>query len=141
MDKQFRFVVDANILFSAILKKEWKTNSILFSPIVDFFVPDFLFTELQKYEQLFAKKLFLYREYVMNFLARGITVYPTQFMENDIFAVQDIVNVVDPKDTIYVALAYKLQIPLQTNDKKLKDNLDIVKIVNTEEIVSILGMI
>jgi predicted nucleic acid-binding protein len=43
---------------------------------------------------------------------------------------------IDPKDINYVALAYKLNCPLWTNDKKLK-NLQCIKVLSTEDLLKI----
>jgi predicted nucleic acid-binding protein len=46
------------------------------------------------------------------------------------------VNQIDPKDIDYVALAYKLNCPLWTNDKNLK-KLNSIKVFSTEDLLKI----
>ena len=53
-----------------------------------------------------------------------------------IYLLQEEVNQIDPKDIDYVALAYKLNCPLWTNDKKLK-KLQCIKVLSTEDLLKI----
>jgi len=44
------FVIDTNIIFSALLKNS-AARKIILSDTFDLFVPEFLFTEILKYEE------------------------------------------------------------------------------------------
>ena len=44
-----RFVVDANVLFSALIKDS-KTAEILLNPSIEFYVPKFIIEEFEKYK-------------------------------------------------------------------------------------------
>jgi predicted nucleic acid-binding protein len=50
-----KLVVDANILFAALIK-EGSTAELLISDKLQLFAPEFLFTEFAKYEEFILKK-------------------------------------------------------------------------------------
>ena len=50
-----KLVVDANVLFAALIK-EGSTAELLISDKLQLFAPEFLFTEFSKYEELILKK-------------------------------------------------------------------------------------
>ncbi|GAH51713.1 unnamed protein product [marine sediment metagenome] len=50
-----KLVVDANILFAALIK-EGSTAELLISDKLQLFAPEFLFAEFVKYEELILKK-------------------------------------------------------------------------------------
>lgn len=129
-------VVDANILFNAILKQDGSTHKLLFSPKLKFAMPDYVFQELAKYEKRFANKWLLYQEYIQNFLARDVMIYQTELLRDIIQEIKPRMDQIDPKDTPYVALAYKLKIPLRTNDKAVLDKASThITTISTEAIV------
>jgi len=49
------FVLDTNIIFSALLKNS-AARKIILSDTFDLFVPEFLFTEIEKHEDVILKK-------------------------------------------------------------------------------------
>lgn len=48
-------VIDANILFSLLIKKG-KTEELLFKDTINLFAPEFLFDEFEKYRDYIKKK-------------------------------------------------------------------------------------
>ena len=62
-----KLVVDANILFAALIK-EGSTAELLISDKLQLFAPEFLFTEFAKYEELILKKTHSSREEFNQFL-------------------------------------------------------------------------
>ena len=48
-------VVDANILFAALIKSG-KTEDLFFEPEIRFYAPEFIFEEFNKYEKVILKK-------------------------------------------------------------------------------------
>ena len=49
-----KLVVDANVLFAALIKKS-STAELLISDKLQFFAPEFLFAEFSKYEELILR--------------------------------------------------------------------------------------
>ena len=120
-----KIVIDSNIIFSALISgKEmyidiFKTN--------DVFIPDVVFTELNKYEARLIKKTKLKKNEFGTFvkmLFEEITVIPKFAISPENWRkAYDICNTIDEKDTPFVALSLELEIPLCTNDKKLYEKL------------------
>ena len=86
-------VIDANILFSALIKDSF-TSTIIFSDTFRLFTPEFISTELEKHKEEITPDL---------------------------------------DDMVYFALALKLNCPIWSNDKKLKQQ-NKIKIYHTHEL-------
>ena len=130
-----RFVLDANIFFGALLNQDWNTNKIIFSPKIKIIIPSFLLEELAKYSTLFEKRGIIYTEYVDLLLQRWIEIYPIENLIDIAENIKDKMSKIDSKDTWYIALAEKLQIPLWTNDKKLIENVNWIELIDTETMI------
>ena len=73
-----KFVVDANILFAALIK-EGSTAELLISDKLQLFAPEFLFEEFSKYEDLILQKTHRSNEDFNQFLEllkEQITIVP-----------------------------------------------------------------
>ena len=128
-------VVDANILFAALIK-EGSTAELLISDKLQLFAPEFLFTEFVKYEELILKKTHRSREEFNQFLEllkEQITIVPKEEITPFIDKAEK--NSPDPKDTIYLALAFALKSNIWSNDKKLKQDQDKITVFSTEELI------
>jgi predicted nucleic acid-binding protein len=116
-----RLVVDANILFAALIK-EGSTAELLISDKLQLFAPEFLFSEFTKYEELILKKTHRSNEEFNEFLEllkEQITIVPKKEITPFIDKAEKISP--DPKDTVYLALALALKSNVWSNDKKLKE--------------------
>ena len=113
-----RLVVDANILFAALLREGDTAELLIYSDLA-LFAPETLFREFEKYEHMlearsthiqptFQEVLKLIRKRVAI-----IEVLPEYFRAAEQFSP-------DLKDSAYLALALQLNIPLWTNDKVLQ---------------------
>ena len=129
-------VIDANVLFSILIKKG-KTEDLLFQEDLHIFAPEFLFEEFEKYRDLilvktqrsskeFDKLLNLLRERIKTVLNKETDKYLEQ--ANKICP--------DENDVDYFALALKLNCPIWSNDKRLKKQ-DVVKVYSTTELFDI----
>ncbi len=132
-----KLVVDANILFAALIK-EGLTAELLISDKLHLSAPEFLFEEFSKYEELVLKKTNRsHQEFNMFFdvLKEQITIVSkdriTPFFKNaSEFSP-------DPKDTVYLALAMMLECGVWSNDKKLKENQSIIEVYSTEDLLEL----
>ena len=73
-----KLVVDANILFAALIK-EGSTAELLVRDKLRLFAPQFLFTEFAKYEELILRKIHRSKEEFNQFLEllqEQIIIYP-----------------------------------------------------------------
>lgn len=130
-----KLVVDANILFAALIK-EGSTAEVLISDKIELFAPEFLFEEFSKYEEFILKKTHRSKEefsLFLDLLRDQIIIIPqgiiTPFLnEAEKFSP-------DPKDTVYLALALALNSNIWSNDRKLKERQNKVNIYSTEELI------
>jgi len=130
-----KLVVDANILFAALIK-EGSTAELLISDKLHLFAPEFLFEEFSKYEELILKKTHRSNEEFNQFLdllKDQITIVPKKEITPFIDKAEKISP--DPKDTIYLALALALKSNVWSNDKKLKEGQNKVNVLSTEELI------
>ena len=138
-EEKIGLVVDANILFSALIKDTSITRELITSDIFDIYCPEFIFNELKKYERFIVSKreknnqLLTYKEAVET-LVYFIKAIPTEFYEDKIKEAYEIMKDIDEKDTHYVALALKLNCPIWSNDNDLKKQ-NKVKVYNTKELL------
>ena len=130
-----KLVVDANILFSALIK-EGLTAELLISDKLQLFAPEFLFTEFTKYKDLILKKTHRNEEEFNQFLEilkEQISIIPKKEIKPFINEADKISP--DPKDTVYLALAIALKSDIWSNDKKLKQDQTKITIYSTEELI------
>lgn len=115
------YVIDFNILFSSLLSGKALYKSLF--KHYSFFIPDFAFYELQKYENLIFEKSKLDNEQIREyskFLFSRLTVLPSIVISNSNRQyAYDLCKNVDLKDMSYVALSIELGIPLITRVKPL----------------------
>ena len=130
-----KLIVDANILFSALIK-DGLTAELLISDKLQLFAPEFLFTEYTKYEDLILRKTHRNEEEFNNFLEilkDQIFIVP----KKEIMPFMDEADKIspDPKDTVYFALAIALKSKIWSNDKKLKQSQTKINVCSTEELL------
>lgn len=129
-------VVDANVLFSALIKSG-KTEDLMFEPSLHLYAPGFLFDEFEKYKELITKKT--KREEkdfgkLVDIFRKRITTAANEETEKFIKKAKKISP--DKKDADYFALALKLKCSIWSDDKKLK-NQDEIHVYSTSELLEI----
>ena len=132
-----KVIIDANILFSSLIKNSLTAN-LLFKEDLTLYVPDFFIEEFMKYEKLILKKTNRSRgDYIriLHCLKTIIHKIPEEKFSNFLNKAEKICP--DEKDIPYFALALKLEMPIWSNDKKLKEQ-NIIKIYSTKEMLEIL---
>jgi len=129
-------VVDANVLFSALIKDSY-TVELVFNEDLKLYTAEFIIEEFWKYESIILKKTHRTREefiQIMHQLKDIITVIPqeeyTRFMK-----LAELISP-DENDVAYFALAMKLDCGIWSNDKKLKEQVK-VKVYSTEEVIKL----
>ncbi|MHA1273981.1 MAG: PIN domain-containing protein [Promethearchaeota archaeon] len=131
-----RIVIDANILFAALIKNSL-TAKLLISEPLQFFAPEFLFEEFAKYEDFILKKTHRTKDDFKDFynvLKENITIIPKTKIDPFLEKAQEISP--DPKDTVYLALCLAINSDLWSNDKKLKEQQSLINILSTEDILN-----
>lgn len=131
-----RLIIDANELFSFFNKKS-KARELSLLPKIKLYSPMFVIEEINKYKKDISKKF-------------NLTELQFKIIEKLFYNVINIVGIEefsefikeaetispDPKDVEYFALALKLNCPIWSEDKKLK-NQDKVEVLSTSEILKI----
>lgn len=131
-------IVDANILFAALIKKG-RTADLLFAEEFHLFAPEFLFQEFSKFEKIVLEKTLRTKQefdHLLDVLGRRITLIPAEEIRQFLPEARKISP--DPKDTPYFATALKLNASLWSNDKELKRQKEI-KVYTTQELLRFLS--
>ena len=129
-----KLVVDANVLFSALIKQS-KTLELLLHPFFELYSVEFIFQEFEKHKDKVLEKTYVSSE-DFNEVFEKIKKIITFIKEEDLIEYLEEADLItpDPDDVIYFALALKLNCPIWSQDKKLKQQ-DKIKIYSTEELV------
>jgi len=132
------FVIDANIIISALLSTEGKTFDLIFNDKLRLFAPKFLLEEIKKHKAEILKKSGLednQLSIVIELVSSKIDFVPKQDFKVFIGEAKRVSP--DPNDAEYFALALKLNCSIWSNDKKLK-NQDEVKVYSTGDLLKII---
>ncbi|MBI3032182.1 PIN domain-containing protein [Candidatus Woesearchaeota archaeon] len=126
-------VVDANVIFAALIRNSFSYN-LLFTDKFNLFTSEYIFTEFEDHkEEILEKTERTTEEFfnILNILKRRITLIPLEELTQYIKEAQELTP--DPDDMVYFALALKLNCPIWSNDKKLKQQNKII-IYHTHEL-------
>ncbi len=129
-----KLVIDANILFAALIKNS-KTAELILEKQITLFAPEYLIEEFGKYRSIILRKMHRTEDEFNRFLK--ILRRRTRIIKKEViepFIKSAIQFSPDPKDSLYFALALRLKIPIWSNDKRLK-NQNEVQILNTNELI------
>ncbi|MBI5227605.1 hypothetical protein HY988_03390 [Candidatus Micrarchaeota archaeon] len=128
-------IVDANILFAALIKNGI-TITLMVEPEIHLFAPEFLIEEVMKYRKEIEKKTKHSDEElneIFESLKEKINFVPANEFQSFLKEAEKISP--DEGDVPYIALALKLKIPLWTNDRDLKEKQTKVKVYSTKDIL------
>lgn len=132
--------VDANILFSALLRKSI-TRRIWFNPELELYAPAHLLAEFQKYRCFLLKKFGGSEDEFSGLylkLLSQVHFIPDDKLKPFLPAAASLSG--DPKDLLYLACSLAEDTILWSNDKGFKKQSRIM-VLNTEEIVQEIGML
>lgn len=129
-------VVDANILFAALIKARGTRSVLLFSDN-NFYTPEHSIQEFKKHLPTLQKKMGLPEKEIIELLEKLVEESETKIIPFEEFKycesqAKEISP--DPDDVAYIALALHLGCPLWSNDKALKKQTTI-KVYSTQELV------
>jgi predicted nucleic acid-binding protein len=131
-----KVVIDANIVLSALVAGN--LSAVLFSPKLELFAPDLLFSEIRNNREAIERKSRLGQKEIdvlLSLLEKKIRVMPAEaFM--DTFTEAESILKEHTKDTPYVALALKLQCPFWTYEKRFAGKL---ATITTADLRKLLG--
>lgn len=139
-EEKTKFVIDTNILISALIPKNSKLRDVLLSGDFRIYAPEYLLKELDKYWGLIlekAEKKGVIRsniELVKEELLSKIFFEPDNFYRSSIEGGYSICREFDEKDTPFIALFLMLDIPILTNDKGIIEYIGIYWVSTIEEL-------
>ena len=129
-------VVDANILFAALIKKG-VTSNLLFSNELHLYAPEFLLNEFDKYRDLIINKTERPDSEFEELLA--IYLRRIHFVPNEDIVpyLGDAIKISpDPNDFVYFAVALKVDASIWSNDSILKSQ-NKIKVYSTKELLKV----
>ncbi|MBS3168152.1 hypothetical protein J4216_03450 [Candidatus Woesearchaeota archaeon] len=100
-----KIIIDSNRIIAALIK-ESTTRSIISDQFFEFISPDFIFTEIRKYEEDIIKKAKITKnefEILLAILFENIEVISKEEYEKIIIEIKE--KIEDPKDLPYLAVA------------------------------------
>jgi predicted nucleic acid-binding protein len=128
-------VIDANILFAALIRKGISSELLLHEEL-HLYAPEFILEEFEKYRELVKKKSHidnpLFNE-LLRIYNEKIQFVPMEEISDFIMLAQDVTP--DIKDVPYIALAMLLRIPIWSNDQDLKDKQNSVMVYQTKDLI------
>jgi predicted nucleic acid-binding protein len=131
-------VVDANVLFAALLAKS-VTRALIFNSQLKLHAPEFLLGELKEHleeDEEMKEKLKQTKEeteIVVHELLHQIEIIPISEYQSHIKKAIEISP--DEFDAPYFAVALHLNIPIWSNERKLKEKQKIIQVLKTHEIL------
>jgi len=136
-----RFVIDTNILFSAMIKKSI-TRNIILSDVFDLYVPEYLFGEINNNKKLILRKAKIKEE---NFIAlltlfqKHVKIIKKETYRNKFPLAEETMKKIDVTDSPFLALALILNSPMWSDDKHFKQQ-DLVDVYTTKDVLKLLEL-
>lgn len=128
-------IVDANILFAALIKDSI-TSELMLRNDLHLYAPEYIIDEFEEYREIIRRKTNRSDDEfdrALDVFQRRIELIPYEeikpFIDNAIAISPDI------KDMPYIALALKLHMAIWSNDKILKEKQKKIKVYSTTEII------
>ncbi|MBS9773653.1 MAG: PIN domain nuclease [Tenacibaculum sp.] len=123
------FVVDSNIIFSALLNPESSVGEVLLDihNEYEFYAPEFLIDEIEKYSNKIKRYTKLSNEDLK--IVKHSVFSSIKFISENLISQSnwnkafEFVKDIDEKDTPFIALTLELKTKLWTGDKKLINGL------------------
>jgi len=134
-----KIVVDANVLFSALIKNS-KTRKLILNYEGFLLFPSFIFEEIEKHKKYLLKKSNMCEEdfnKLLDIILEKFFIVPSKMLLKHRNNALKIVKNIDINDVIYFACALSFpESVIWSNDKKLKEQSKI-NVFNTSEIADL----
>lgn len=129
-----KLVVDTNVLMTYFWKNS-QTRKIIVRNDLELISPEFSLEEINKYKDEIMKKAKISEdEFKVSKIDLAIYVKFFSMNEYKVFLKKALEISPDSNDIDFIALALKTNLPLWSNDRKLKKQ-NIIKIYSTEEMI------
>src|SRR4030042_3567471 len=122
-----KVVIDANIIFSALLSKNSQYRDLLFYEAYEFYSPNYVFLEIFKHKEKILQYTKETEEEVYGFI--GKILKRIHFVNEDLISEENYLRAytlckeIDENDTPFIALALEINGCLFSGDEKLKKAL------------------
>ena len=106
-----KLIIDTNILISSLLKDS-TTREILLNESLNFYLPEIVLSEVNKYLPYIIQKSELSEEEIkklLNTLLENLILVPIDEYENKMDEGMKIIGNIDEKDTQFIALALSIE--------------------------------
>ena len=135
-----KLIIDTNVLISSLIKDS-TTREILLNESIDFYVPEIILSEINKYIHYIAQKSELSEEEVKKLLnthMENLHLVPIDEYEGKMDEGMNIIGEIDEKDTQFIALALSIKNDgIWSNDKHF-DKQSKIQVYKTLDIVNLL---
>jgi predicted nucleic acid-binding protein len=134
-----RLVLNTNILISAFIRNS-TNRKILFFGSFEYYVPEYAFSEIEKYRDMIISKSNLNEvdyELFLNLLKTKVNIASKDVTKSTFREAKRIMDNIDKDDTVFVALALALDCPIWSNDTDFKKQKN-VKVYTTEDLMKLL---
>jgi predicted nucleic acid-binding protein len=134
-----RFVIDTNILLSALIKDS-TTRKIIVKSGWNFYYPEMSFHEVRKYKELVLKKSGMdeadYNK-LLDLLLEHINIVPDERIMNNLEKAKEVIAHIDPDDVVFIATKFSISDSIIWSDDSDFDKQDEVMVLKSEKIVKL----
>ncbi|MGB9708331.1 MAG: PIN domain-containing protein [Candidatus Pacearchaeota archaeon] len=137
-----RFVLDINIIISALIKENSLIRAVLNVPYFEFFLPNYAIKELKKNENIILEKSGLNKEklkILIRLILSKVKIIDDKIISPYYKTAEEIIGKIDVKDIHYIALALAIKNDgIWTSDIHFQRQ-DKIKIFTTKDILEMLA--
>ena len=135
-----KLIIDTNILISSLLKDSI-SRELLLNEFFEFYLPEIVLREVNKYLPYIIQKSKLSEEEIkklLNTLLENLNLVPIDEYKGKMNEGMEIIGNIDEKDTQFIALALAIENDgIWSNDKHL-DKQEKIQVFKTIDIISLL---
>ena len=129
------FVIDTNILISAMIKDSL-TRRIILGSGLNFCYPEISLHELRKYEKMIIEKSGLEkREFddLLEKILEYVVLIPTEVIKEHLDKAKSIMLKIDPKDVVFIATALAFVNSMIWSDDKDFNRQEAINVIKTDQ--------
>lgn len=131
-----KFVIDTNVLISALLKDS-ASRKLIIELNEDFYSPDFLEEEIEKHKETILEKSGLEKvelDNILTLLLDNILVVAEETYETELGEAKDHLQDTDVKDVPFLAVAIKKNAFIWSDDQDFEEQ-DSIEVWKTEDMI------
>ena len=131
-----RYVLDVNIIISALIKHS-TTRRIILESGFDFYFPSIAYSKIIKYKSYIMQKASLNEQeflFILSKVLAHVTIVPHKEYMNYITNALKVMDKIDSEDSVFVATALALGDSVIWSDDKHLKKQNIVSVISTNDI-------